>query len=90
MVISSLVVETTRERTQAVADILAQTEGVEVHQIVDYKIAITIEAETTDDSYAIASSFIEVEGVLGINLVYANFEDDPSIKSPQDFAVQDK
>ena len=38
-----------------------------------------IEADTVDDSHDIASGFIGIEGVTGINLVYANFEDDPTL-----------
>ncbi len=79
MVISSLVVETTPERTDEVAAELARREGVEVHEINGYKVVVTIEAETVDDSHGIASRFIDVPGVTGINLVYANFEDDPTI-----------
>lgn len=79
MVISSLVVETTPEHTAAVAQELAQRTGVEVHETNDYKIVVTIEAETVDDSHDIASGFIGIGGVTGINLVYANFEDDPTL-----------
>ena len=44
-----------------------------------HKIVVTIEADTVDDSHDIASGFIGIEGVTGINLVYANFEDDPTL-----------
>jgi nitrate reductase NapD len=80
MVISSLVVETLPDSTPAVSQALSSIEGVEVHGLNDNQVVVTIEAETTDDSHTIASSFIKIEGVLGINLVYANFEDDPSLK----------
>lgn len=80
MVISSLVVETLPDSTSAVSQALSSIEGVEVHGLNDNQVVVTIEAETTDDSHTIASSFIKIEGVLGINLVYANFEDDPSLK----------
>lgn len=79
MVISSLVVETIPERTGDVAQELARREGVEVHETNGYKVVVTIEAETVDDSHEIASGFIGIEGVTGINLVYANFEDDPTL-----------
>ena len=75
MVISSLVVETMPDRTDDVARELAQREGVEVHETNGHKIVVTIEADTHD----IASGFIGIEGVTGINLVYANFEDDPTL-----------
>lgn len=79
MVISSLVVETKPERTDEVSAELAERAGVEVHETNGYKIVVTIEAETVDDSHAIASGFIDIPGVTGINLVYANFEDDPTL-----------
>lgn len=78
-VISSLVIETAPEYTDAVAAKLAELDGVEVHGIDGYKIVITIEAETVDDSHAVASSMINIAGVIGVNLVYVNFEDDPTI-----------
>lgn len=79
MVISSLVVETLPPHTQAAADALARIDGVEVHELVDTKIVVTIEADSVDDSYDVASGFIQIEGVIGVELVYANFEDDPSV-----------
>lgn len=80
MVISSLVVDAVPGTEHAIADRLVCIEGVEVHSIEENRIVVTIEAETVDDSHAIASSFIDIEGVMNINLVYANFEDDPSIR----------
>ena len=81
MVISSLVIETAPELTDKVARKLADIEGVEVHETNGYKVVVTIEAETIDDSHAVASGFIGIEGVTGINLVYANFEDDPTLEN---------
>ena len=79
VVISSLVVEARPDAVDAVARALAAMEGVEVHEVNGYKIVVTIEADTVDDSHEIASGFIGIEGVTGINLVYANFEDDPTL-----------
>lgn len=78
-VISSLVVETAPEYTESVAEQLRSIEGVEVHGVEGYKIVITIEADTVDESHAIASGMIAIAGVLGVNLVYVNFEDDRTI-----------
>ena len=50
-----------------------------MHETNGHKIVVTIEADTVDDSHDIASGFIGIEGVTGINLVYANFEDDPTL-----------
>ena len=78
-VISSLVVETAPEYTDAVAERLRDIEGVEVHGVEGYKIVITVEAETVDASHAIASDMIAITGVIGVDLIYVNFEDDPTI-----------
>ena len=54
----------------------AGVDGVEVHEVNDFKIVVTIEAPSVDSSYERASSFIEVEGVTGVHLIYCNFEDE--------------
>ena len=78
-VISSLVVETVSGYTDAVAKALAEIEGVEVHGIEGYKIVITIEVETVDLSHDIANSIVPITGVIGVDLIYLNFEDDKTI-----------
>lgn len=80
MVISSLVVDTVPGTEDAIAQSLAAIDGVEVHNREENRLVVTIEAETVDASHAVASSFIEIDGVMNINLVYANFEDDPSLR----------
>ena len=82
MVISSLVIETVGDSAQAAADALSKIEGTEVHEINGSKIVVTIEAETLDESHAIASEFIAIDGVSGINVIYVNFEDDPTLHIP--------
>ena len=54
MVISSLVIETAPALTADVARELDLREGVEVHEVNEYKIVVTIEAETVDASHAVA------------------------------------
>lgn len=78
-VISSLVVETAPERTQAAAEALPQRRGVEVHGIEGRNIVITIETETVDESHDVANGLMDIEGVIGVNLIYLNFEDDKTI-----------
>lgn len=80
MVISSLVVDAVPGTEDAIAQSLAAIDGVEVHNREENRLVVTIEAETVDASHAVASSFIEINGVMNINLVYANFEDDPSLR----------
>ena len=79
VVISSLVVETAPEHTDAIAARLPEMDGVEVHGIEGYKIVITIEAETVDESHDIANRIPFIEGVIMVNLIYLNFEDDKTI-----------
>ena len=79
MVISSLVVETAPDYTEAVAAALPGYDGVEVHGVEGYKIVITIEAETVDASHDRANELALLEGVLNVNLIYLNFEDDKTI-----------
>ena len=76
VVISSLVVEARPESVDAVARALAAMEGVEVHEVSGYKIVVTIEAPSTGASHEISSRFIQSPGVLNVNLVYVNFEDE--------------
>lgn len=83
MVISSLVVEVMPNELQAACSSLAAINGVEVHGAHDNRLVVTIEAETVDESHDIASSFISIPGVYGVNLVYANFEGDPTLARAQ-------
>ena len=79
MVISSLVVETIPEYTEAVAAKLPGLDGVEVHGIEGCKIVITIERPTVDETHYTANEISFWEGVLIVNLIYLNFEDDETI-----------
>lgn len=76
VVISSLVVETAPGCAEAAAEALAVLPGVEVHERQGHKLVVTIEAPSVQASHERASSFIQVEGVTGVNLVYCNFEDE--------------
>ncbi|MDQ0156697.1 chaperone NapD [Robertmurraya andreesenii] len=86
MVISGLYLETVPGKAFLAAEELAKKEGVEVHHIEeDYKIVITLETETADQSYKIADSFKEIDGILTICLVYSNFEEDPFCQQAADW-----
>ena len=76
VVSSSLVVETAPGCAEAAAEALAALPGVEVHERQGHKLVVTIEAPSVQASHERASSFIQVEGVTGVNLVYCNFEDE--------------
>lgn len=79
VVISSLVVETLPDCTEAVKAALQVMEGVEVHEVQGRKIVITIEAGSLDASQAIASRLAGLAGATGVQLVYVNCEEDPVI-----------
>ena len=79
VVISSLVVETAPEYTEELAARLPGLPGVEVHEVMGYKIVVTIEEETVDASHDRANEISFLEGVLNVNLIYLNFEDDKTI-----------
>ena len=79
VVISSLVLECLPGREEEVARAAASVPGVEVHGVREGKVVITIEAPSVDDSAEIANGLVSADGVIGINLVYVNFEDDPAL-----------
>ena len=62
----------------AVAAELSARDGVEVHGIdaKQGKVVVTVEADGIDESHRIASDFVSIDTVCGVDLVYANFEDD--------------
>lgn len=76
VVISSLVVEAKPEDVESVAKTLATFEGVEVHEVNGYRIVVTVEAPSTGASHETASRFVQIPGVLNVNLIYVNFEDE--------------
>jgi nitrate reductase NapD len=80
VVISSLLVESAPKTLGHVTRELARIEGVEVHGTHGAHIVISIEAPSISASYAIAASLKTIEGVTAVQLVYANFEDDPLIQ----------
>ena len=80
MVISSLVVSTIADYTKVVAEQLPQLPGVEVHEVNGAKIVVTIETETVDESHDTATKMQMMTGVIGVGLVYCNFEDDPTLQ----------
>ena len=73
MTISSLIVECAPEACDAVAAELSARDGVEVHGIdaKQGKVVVTVEADGIDESHRVS-----IDTVRGVDLVYANFEDD--------------
>ncbi len=79
MVISGIYIETIPGGANNAAALLAEINGVEVHHIEDdYKIILTIEAESINKSYEIAETFKPIDGILTICLAYSNFEEEPA------------
>jgi nitrate reductase NapD len=80
MVISSLLVETVPEATDRIFCEIGEIAGVEAHGTHGCAIIVSIEAESVRASQAIVTALGAVEGVSGVQFVYANFEDDPVIQ----------
>ena len=83
-VISSLIVETMPENMAKVEAALAALDGVEVHGSDKGKVVITIEKGTMTESHDLANSITQMDDVLAVNLIYANFEDDPETQAMYD------
>lgn len=82
MVISGIYIETIPGEAYKAAEILAEINGVEVQHIEDdYKIILTIEAESINKSYEIAETFKPIDGILTICLAYSNFEEEPAYQN---------
>lgn len=81
MVCSSLTVEVIPRFLSQISSELEAMNGVEIHGVEGNKIVVTVEAETVGASHRTASQFIPLEGVINVNLVYTNFEDDPHLKA---------
>lgn len=78
MAISSLIVEVLPDVLEAAESRLAAIEGVEVQgsDPETGRVVVTLEAESIDKSHDIATSFMQIEGVWNVNLVYVNVEDE--------------
>jgi nitrate reductase NapD len=80
VVISSLLVETLPGTTDRVAGEMGRIAGVETHGTHGCAVVVSIEAESVRASQAVAVSLCAMDGVSSVQLVYANFEDDPMIR----------
>jgi len=76
MVISSYVIDTLPKKCAQVTEALSGFEGVEIHGNENHRLIVTIEADSVDATYALATKLSQVDGVLTTNLVYCNFEDE--------------
>ncbi|WP_053363004.1 chaperone NapD [Bacillus sp. FJAT-27251] len=85
MVISSLYVETVPGRAANAAKVLERMKGVEVHHIEqDYKIVLTLEADTVDESYQVSNLFKGIDNVVLVCLVYHYFGEDEALEDLQE------
>jgi nitrate reductase NapD len=80
VVISSLLVEAAPQDVDRVVREINEIAGVEAHGTHGCAIVVSIEAESVRASQAIATALYAMDGVSGVQLVYANFEDDPLIQ----------
>jgi nitrate reductase NapD len=80
MVISSLLVDALPGNTEEVLHAIDGIVGAESHGVHGNSIVVSIEAESVRASYAIATELNATDGVSSVQLVYANFEDDPVIQ----------
>ena len=76
MVISSYVIDTIPEKCEEVSALLVTFEGVELHGQEKNRLIVTIEADSVDATYEIATKLSLLDGVLNNNLIYCNFEDE--------------
>jgi len=76
MVISSYVIQALPEKCEEVAKALTTYKGVEVHEQIEGRLVVSIEAESTDATYELATRLSQMSGVVTVNLVYCNFEDE--------------
>ena len=76
MVISSYVIQALPERSEEVVKALTAYVGVEVHEQIENQLVVSIEAESTDATYELATQLSQMQGVVTVNLVYCNFEDE--------------
>ncbi|KEF38747.1 uncharacterized protein involved in formation of periplasmic nitrate reductase [Schinkia azotoformans MEV2011] len=76
MMISGILILTKEGKAEEVAKKIENIQGVEVHHIVEgSKIVITLEEKSIDQSYQTGKQLEKVPGVLGVNVVYYNFEE---------------
>ncbi|WP_280768151.1 chaperone NapD [Salipaludibacillus daqingensis] len=77
MVISSFIIEANQADIPSLEKKLRKMSGVEVHRIVEKtKVIITLEKETTDESYRSGDVISKFPEVSHLCLVYTNFEDE--------------
>ena len=90
VVISSYLVSTFKGETDLAAENISKIAGVEVHEIHDSVLVVTIEAPTVADSTKVATEMNLSKGVVSVRLIYANFEDDPVIKKQRMIKLAEK
>jgi nitrate reductase NapD len=79
-VISSLLVKSVPEKLNRALREIAEIAGVEIHEVHGSTVVVSIEAESVKASYARARALAAVQAVDSVQLVYANFEDDPVVQ----------
>lgn len=75
MPISSLIVRTKSERTQNVASSIGEITGAEVSRIEAESIVVITDTRDQHQDRRIWDAIEAMPGVIGVNLIYHNFED---------------
>lgn len=78
MNISSLVISTLSENTQAVIDIIKKENICEYHAHKEEKIVVTIEADSVSEEIKIMNRLSETENVINVEMIYSYCEDELS------------
>lgn len=76
MNISSLVITTFPEKTQAVIDMLKKDNICEYHAHKKGKIVVTIEAESVSDEIQIMNQLSKTDNVINVEMIYSYCEDE--------------
>ena len=76
MIISSYVLDTLPDTHDEVARALIGFTGVEIHGREGDKLIVTIEADSLEETYTLATALSNTDNVTTVNLIYCNFEDE--------------
>ncbi len=75
MPISSLIIQSKESRSQEVADRLRGLAGVEVSEIRGDQVVVLTETSSRKEDREVWKAMESTEHVLGVSLIYHNFED---------------
>ena len=74
-VVSSLVIEAFPEYLEELQTDLIKIDGLEIHEVEDNKIVVSYECESLEQSRTRMEELSRDERIIGLNLVYLNYEE---------------